>query len=81
MMTGVEQEDFRVRLSVDLSGSLNDIYIAMEPLDIPDADAYQSGIDVETERLKRSNPKAKVNSFLSQADQVRARRRKALKKF
>ena len=63
--------ELRIRITVDLSVCLGDIYIVLETLITPDIKCYENGIDVITTTLHRSNPKAKLNKFLSQASEVR----------
>ena len=63
--------ELRIRITVDLSVCLGDIYIVLETLITPEIKCYENGIDVITTTLHRSNPKAKLNKFLSQANEVR----------
>lgn len=63
--------ELRIRITVDLSVCLGDIYIVLETLITPEIKCYENGIDVITTTLHRSNPKAKLNKFLSQASEVR----------
>jgi branched-subunit amino acid aminotransferase/4-amino-4-deoxychorismate lyase len=65
-------EDSRVRLTVDLSSHVGDIYIALVPLVTPGAMAYQNGVHVITCNIeKRENPKAKLTNFITRAENIR----------
>lgn len=61
----------RIRLTVDLKQNVGDIYIAMEPLNTPAPEFYQSGIVCLTAKAHRENPKAKLSRFLRIADGIR----------
>lgn len=61
----------RIRLTVDLKQNIGDIYIAMEPLQTPAPEFYQSGIVCQTAKAHRENPKAKLSRFLHIADEIR----------
>ncbi len=64
-------KEARVRITVDLSQKIGDLYLAMEELITPEEKDYQNGIDTITEFMHRDNPKAKLNSFIQRAETVK----------
>lgn len=61
----------RIRITVDLSESIGDIYIALEPLILPPQSVYDYGVKVITCPLERHVPKAKVTNFIKTASETR----------
>ncbi|WP_236709967.1 aminotransferase class IV [Longilinea arvoryzae] len=64
-------EETRVRISIDLTKDIGNIYLILEELHIPALQEYRCGVAVITRKMHRENPQAKVTSFISRADQVR----------
>ncbi len=65
-------EEARVRISIDLTDNIGDIFLILEELHIPSLQEYRSGVAVITRKMHRDNPQAKVTSFISRADEVRS---------
>jgi branched-chain amino acid aminotransferase len=61
----------RVRLSVDLSQEIGQVYISLEKLKTPSDRQYKRGIVVATVRMSRENPQAKLTGFIAQAAAIR----------
>ena len=61
----------RIRITIDLEKNIGDIYIAMEPLNVPAPEKYARGIICKTAEAHRDNPKAKLSNFLSRAENIR----------
>jgi len=61
----------RLRLTVDHTKEPGRLYISIEPLTIPSAEAYARGVAVTTQSLMRQSPKAKLTGFISRANEVR----------
>lgn len=59
-----QEDDMRIRLSVDLTDQIGTIYIAIEKLITPQLADYDNGVNTVTQRLDRNNPKAKQTAFL-----------------
>lgn len=64
------KEEARVRLTMDLTQQVGDVYISLEPLKTPPPEAYVRGIHTLTRKMQRSNPKAKLTTFLHTAQQT-----------
>lgn len=64
-------EEARIRLTVDLSDHIGDLYVGMEPLKTPSAQNYAEGVKVITQRMHRRNPRAKLTPFVATASAVR----------
>jgi branched-chain amino acid aminotransferase len=64
-------DEKRIRLLIDLTEKPEHVFLLVEALSIPSAVEYQHGIDVCTTRLERTNPKAKLTSFIKQSQQIR----------
>ena len=71
----------RIRISVDLSINLGEIYIAAEPFVPLPPEAYTEGVDTATTRIRRNNPRAKLNRFLPQAEAVRRSEKKNVDEY
>ncbi len=63
--------DERVRVILDLSQEIGDLYLLTELLHTPPDEAYQRGVKAVTRTLHRDNPKAKLTEFIGTAAQVR----------
>ena len=61
----------RVRVTIDLEKEIGTVYVAMEQLAVPAPEKYEQGIVCQTTRAHRENPKAKLSSFLSRAEDIR----------
>lgn len=61
----------RVRITVDLSKSIGDVYICVEELHVPPVQAYRTGVNTLLREMHRNNPKAKLSGFIPMAEQVR----------
>ncbi len=64
------KDEARVRLTMDLSQHIGDVYISLEPLKTPPPEAYLYGIRTLTRKMQRSNPKAKLTAFLHTAQKT-----------
>lgn len=74
MLEEYGQENSRVRITVDLSDRVGEIYLALAPLITPARSAYENGTQVITCNIeKRENPKAKLSNFISRAESIRAK--------
>jgi branched-chain amino acid aminotransferase len=62
-------QEKRIRLSIDLAAG--DIYILIEPLQVPGKDQYEHGVRLLTVHHKRQNPKAKRTQFIKIASSIR----------
>ena len=71
----------RIRLSLDLSVNLGEIYLSVEPFAPRPANLYQSGVETATVRMSRTNPRAKLSRFLGQADAVRRSEKKNVEEY
>lgn len=65
------QGEKRVRLTLDLEKVHGDLYITLEPLQVPSAQDYEQGVRAITCASHRDNPKAKQTSFISIAEDLR----------
>ncbi|HEX9028411.1 MAG TPA: aminotransferase class IV [Anaerolineales bacterium] len=65
------QGEKRVRLTLDLEKVHGDLYITLEPLQVPSAQDYEQGVRAITCASHRDNPKAKQTSFISIAEELR----------
>jgi branched-chain amino acid aminotransferase len=61
----------RLRIIVDLYREIGDIYMIVEPLEVPSLKQYANGVDVAIINMTREKPKAKLTTFLSEAGSVR----------
>lgn len=64
-------DEARVRVSIDLSSQIGDVYIAIEELHTPSLDEYRFGVAVVTRKMHRVNPEAKATNFILEAEKVR----------
>jgi branched-chain amino acid aminotransferase len=69
--TGTAEPESRVRLTLDCSQSVGDLWVSIEPLSLPAEAAYQSGASALTRPMQRENPLAKDNTFLEQSRALR----------
>ena len=66
------RKDSRVRITVDLTMNIGDVYIVLAPLITPSDADYENGVHVITCNIgKRDNPKAKLTDFISRAEAIR----------
>lgn len=81
ILNETDAPEARIRLSVDLSINLGEIYIAAEPfVPLPPA-AYTEGVDTATTQVRRNNPRAKLSRFLPQAEAVRRTEKKNVDEY
>ncbi len=66
-----EAEESRVRLTLDCSVAVGDLWISLEPLTVPSAGEMASGVAVLTRSMQRHNPRAKDNAFLESSREAR----------
>lgn len=66
-----QEQEMRIRLTVDLANQPGTIYISLETLITPKSEDYEKGVSTVTRRAKRKNPKAKQTSFLRDAEIIR----------
>lgn len=64
-------DEARVRITIDLTRKIGDLYLILEALHIPSIQDYRTGVTVITRKMQRENPQAKVTSFINKADEVR----------
>lgn len=64
--------DLRLRLTLDLTNEVGDIYLSSELLKTPSAGDYKFGVKAITKQFLRENPKAKLTEFLSKAIDIRS---------
>jgi len=65
-----QDQDKRIRLTLDLEDRPGTIYISIEPLTIPRPADYKKGVITLTRMGERENPKAKYTSFISFAEKT-----------
>jgi branched-chain amino acid aminotransferase len=65
-----QNQDKRIRLTLDLEDRPGTIYISIEPLTIPRPADYKRGVITLTRMGERENPKAKYTSFISFAEKT-----------
>lgn len=58
-------EESRVRVTVDCTDRPGELWVSVEPLPLPEATLYKSGVACVTRVMHRDNPKAKYTSFIS----------------
>lgn len=63
--------ELRLRLTLDISETVGDIYICVEPLHVPTEQNYQDGVSVVLKHLHRENPKAKLTRWIEISREVR----------
>jgi branched-chain amino acid aminotransferase len=63
-------DEVRIRIYIPFN-SPNNCYLILEELSIPDSSAYEKGVMVNTNRLSRENPKAKLTSFIQKSEQIK----------
>lgn len=67
----VQENDYRLRLTLDLESQPGDLYLALQPLEAPPAAAYQSGVSAVTCQMQRLLPKAKLTRFIERSSPLR----------
>jgi branched-subunit amino acid aminotransferase/4-amino-4-deoxychorismate lyase len=65
------ENEARIRISIDLTNEVGDVYLVFEKLQTPSKVDYQSGVAVVTLKMHRENPAAKVTSFIAEANGIR----------
>jgi branched-chain amino acid aminotransferase len=65
------EQDFRIRITLDLQDQPGDFYLALQPLTTPAHEAYQQGVPVVTFRMQRWLPKAKLTRFIQRSGELR----------
>ena len=65
------EQDFRIRITLDLQDQPGDFYLALQPLTTPAHEAYQQGVSVVTFRMQRRLPKAKLTRFIERSGELR----------
>lgn len=63
----------RVRISVDLTAVVGQVYLMIEALSTPSPDEYLCGVSVGFEQYHRTNPKSKSTAFIKEAERLRQR--------
>jgi branched-chain amino acid aminotransferase len=72
MLADYQGDNARVRITVDATKNLGDVYIVLAPLVTPSAADYANGVVVISCDIgKRENPKAKLSNFISRAETIR----------
>jgi branched-chain amino acid aminotransferase len=64
-------DDLRLRLTLDLESNPGDLYLAIEPLEVPPPEAYLEGVSIITCTLKRLLPEAKLTRFIARSRPIR----------
>jgi branched-chain amino acid aminotransferase len=64
-------KECRVRLTVNLESSAEEIYLFLEELHVPTPAQYRNGVRVDVIRVQRENPRAKLSGFLPTAGTLR----------
>lgn len=68
ILSEIEWEECRIRITVDMQSEDGIFFICVEELAIPTASEYLNGVSVITINDKRDNPKAKLSEFIPVAD-------------
>ena len=63
--------DVRVRITLDLEEVPGAVYCTGEPLQVPQREYYQNGVDIVTCYLWRNMPEAKLTGFIATASEFR----------
>lgn len=64
--------DIRIRLTLDLTQNMGDIYLCLEKLHCPSESDYLNGVAVVLRCLHRENAKAKLTRFIEIASEIRS---------
>ncbi len=64
-------EEARVRVSLSITESAGEFFIALEPLKVPDETVYQRGVRVVLSPVERKTPRLKTTSFISASAEAR----------
>ncbi|MDQ4075998.1 MAG: aminotransferase class IV [Chloroflexota bacterium] len=67
-----EREESRVRLTMDCSDQIGDLWISLEPLSLPTVQDVTEGVAVLTRPMHRENPLAKDNAFIARSQEAHA---------
>lgn len=81
VLNDVPTAEARVRLSVDLSINPGELYLSTEEFSPIAKETYEKGVDTATTQIRRANPQAKLNRFLSQADALRRSEKKDVEEY
>jgi branched-chain amino acid aminotransferase len=71
ILTIQKQPELRIRITVDLTEKLGQVYVTSLDLVTPAAIDYENGVKTITVRMHRNNPKAKLTGFIHTAKDVR----------
>jgi branched-chain amino acid aminotransferase len=71
ILTSLEGDDFRVRLSIDLENEPCTVFVLFEKLILPSEEDYRRGVKVVTRSFQRENPEAKSTQFISKSKNFR----------
>lgn len=63
--------ELRFRIYIDLVVNLGEIFIFVESLETPSAEAYTRGVKAKTELVRREHPEAKSTQFIAVAEAIR----------
>jgi branched-chain amino acid aminotransferase len=66
-----QEADLRLRLTLDLESRPGDLYIAVEPLEVPSPAASREGVVIITCTLERLLPRAKLTRFITRSWHIR----------
>jgi branched-chain amino acid aminotransferase len=69
--TWEESPESRVRLTVDCSHRVGELWISIEPLPMPSREQYHNGVAAVTRAMHRRNPLAKDSAFISESRDAR----------
>jgi branched-chain amino acid aminotransferase len=70
--TWEQSPESRVRLTVDCSNKVGELWISIEPLPMPSREQYQQGVAAITRAMHRENPLAKDSAFIAASMDARA---------
>ncbi len=62
--SGTGAGEARVRISLAITESAGEVFLALEPLQAPDETVYQRGVRVVLSQVERRNPRLKTTSFI-----------------
>ena len=70
-LTQFPENETRIRISIDLTNEVGNVYLILEKLHTPSLDDYHFGVAVITRIMHRENPTAKVTAFIAEANEIR----------
>jgi branched-chain amino acid aminotransferase len=71
ILSGLENRDHRVRLSVDLEQKAGELYILIEELHVPSPESYANGVKTLARPFQRLTPEAKYTRFILDSNPYR----------